>query len=74
MDLMRFVASRKTCCVIPDFQSIPTFAEVGVAGTDYKQWFGIMEPAKLPPAALGAGTQNSTTTGSADLCDSGVLS
>lgn len=34
----------------PDFPSVPTFAEVGVAGMDYEQWFGIMGPAKMPPA------------------------
>ena len=32
----------------PDFPDAPTFAEVGVSGVDYEQWFGIMGPANLP--------------------------
>ncbi len=34
----------------PDYPNVPTFAEVGVPGMDYEQWFGLMAPAKLPPA------------------------
>ena len=32
----------------PDFPNAPTFAEVGVNGVDYEQWFGIMGPANMP--------------------------
>ncbi|KQP12221.1 tripartite tricarboxylate transporter substrate binding protein [Pseudorhodoferax sp. Leaf267] len=31
-----------------DFPDVPTFAELGVPGMDYEQWFGVMGPAKLP--------------------------
>ena len=31
-----------------DFSDIPTFAELGIQGMDYEQWFGIMGPANLP--------------------------
>ncbi|MGL4229753.1 MAG: Bug family tripartite tricarboxylate transporter substrate binding protein [Casimicrobium sp.] len=31
-----------------DYPDAPTFAEIGVAGMDYEQWFGIMGPANLP--------------------------
>jgi tripartite-type tricarboxylate transporter receptor subunit TctC len=31
-----------------DFPDVPTFAELGVNGMDYEQWFGIMGPAGLP--------------------------
>ncbi len=32
----------------PDFPDVPTFAEVGIAGMDYEQWFGVLGPANLP--------------------------
>ena len=32
-----------------DYPQVPTFAELGVSGMDYEQWFGLMGPAKLPP-------------------------
>ena len=32
----------------PDFPDVPTFAEVGVNGMDYEQWFGLMGPAHMP--------------------------
>jgi tripartite-type tricarboxylate transporter receptor subunit TctC len=32
----------------PDFPEVPTFAEVGVNGMDYEQWFGILGPANMP--------------------------
>ncbi|HEX2545752.1 MAG TPA: tripartite tricarboxylate transporter substrate-binding protein, partial [Ramlibacter sp.] len=32
----------------PDFPDVPTFAEVGVKGMDYEQWFGVMGPAGMP--------------------------
>jgi tripartite-type tricarboxylate transporter receptor subunit TctC len=32
----------------PDFPDVPTFAELGVNGMNYEQWFGIMGPANLP--------------------------
>jgi tripartite-type tricarboxylate transporter receptor subunit TctC len=32
----------------PDFPNVPTFAEAGVPGMDYEQWFGLLAPAKLP--------------------------
>jgi tripartite-type tricarboxylate transporter receptor subunit TctC len=31
-----------------DFPDVPTFAEIGVNGMDYEQWFGIMGPASMP--------------------------
>ena len=34
----------------PDYPDAPTFAEVGIAGVDYEQWFGIMGPANMPKA------------------------
>jgi tripartite-type tricarboxylate transporter receptor subunit TctC len=30
-----------------DFPDVPTFAEIGVNGMDYEQWFGIMGPASM---------------------------
>ena len=35
-----------------DFPDVPTFAEVGVAGMDYEQWFGVLGPANLPRAVV----------------------
>ena len=32
----------------PDFPDVPTFAELGVNGMNYEQWFGIMGPANMP--------------------------
>ncbi len=32
----------------PDFPDAPTFAEAGIAGVDYEQWYGIMGPAGMP--------------------------
>ncbi len=32
----------------PDFPDVPTFSELGVAGMDYEQWFGVMGPANMP--------------------------
>ena len=32
----------------PDFPNAPTFAEAGITGVDYEQWFGIMGPANMP--------------------------
>ena len=31
-----------------DFPDVPTFAELGIHGMDYEQWFGILGPAQLP--------------------------
>lgn len=31
-----------------EYPDVPTFAELGVPGMDYEQWFGIMGPANLP--------------------------
>src|SRR5688572_23861208 len=31
-----------------DFPEVPTFAEIGVPGMDYEQWFGVMGPANMP--------------------------
>jgi tripartite-type tricarboxylate transporter receptor subunit TctC len=31
-----------------DFPDVPTFAEIGVNGMDYEQWFGVMGPASMP--------------------------
>jgi tripartite-type tricarboxylate transporter receptor subunit TctC len=30
-----------------DFPDVPTFAEIGINGMDYEQWFGIMGPANM---------------------------
>lgn len=32
----------------PEFPDVPTFAEVGVNGMDYEQWFGVLAPAGTP--------------------------
>jgi tripartite-type tricarboxylate transporter receptor subunit TctC len=32
----------------PDYPDVPTFAEAGMPGVEYEQWFGMMGPAKLP--------------------------
>ena len=32
----------------PDYPEVPTFAEAGMPGIEYEQWFGMMAPAKLP--------------------------
>lgn len=34
----------------PDYPNVPTFAEAGLPGLEYEQWFGMMGPAKLPTA------------------------
>jgi tripartite-type tricarboxylate transporter receptor subunit TctC len=31
-----------------DFPDVPTFAELGINGMNYEQWFGIMGPANMP--------------------------
>lgn len=31
-----------------DFPDVPTFAELGINGMDYEQWFGLMGPANMP--------------------------
>ena len=31
-----------------DYPDVPTFAELGINGMNYEQWFGIMGPANLP--------------------------
>jgi tripartite-type tricarboxylate transporter receptor subunit TctC len=36
----------------PDFPNVPTFSEVGIQGMDYEQWFGLVGPAKMPPAVV----------------------
>jgi tripartite-type tricarboxylate transporter receptor subunit TctC len=36
----------------PDYPSVPTFAEVGINGMDYEQWFGLLGPARMPPALV----------------------
>lgn len=41
----------------PDYPNVPTFAEAGLPGLEYEQWFGVMAPAKLPASiaeTLGA--------------------
>jgi tripartite-type tricarboxylate transporter receptor subunit TctC len=35
-----------------DFPDVPTFAEIGVNGMDYEQWFGIMGPASMPKSVV----------------------
>ncbi len=32
----------------PDYPDVPTFAEAGITGMDYEQWFGVLGPANLP--------------------------
>ena len=32
----------------PDYPNVPTFAEIGINGMDYEQWFGLLAPAKTP--------------------------
>ena len=32
----------------PDYPDVTTFAEAGMPGVEYEQWFGMMAPAKLP--------------------------
>ena len=32
----------------PDYPEVPTFAEAGLPGMEYEQWFGMMAPANLP--------------------------
>lgn len=32
----------------PDYPEVPTFAEAGLPGVEYEQWFGILGPAGLP--------------------------
>lgn len=34
----------------PDYPKVPTFAELGVPGMDYEQWFGVLGPANMPRA------------------------
>ncbi len=36
----------------PDYPNVPTFAEVGINGMDYEQWFGLLGPARMPPAVV----------------------
>jgi tripartite-type tricarboxylate transporter receptor subunit TctC len=35
-----------------DFADVPTFAELGINGMDYEQWFGVMGPASMPKAVV----------------------
>jgi tripartite-type tricarboxylate transporter receptor subunit TctC len=35
-----------------DFADVPTFAELGINGMDYEQWFGVMGPAGMPKAVV----------------------
>jgi tripartite-type tricarboxylate transporter receptor subunit TctC len=35
-----------------DFPDVPTFSEIGIAGMDYEQWFGILGPAGMPQAIV----------------------
>ncbi|MBC5768231.1 Bug family tripartite tricarboxylate transporter substrate binding protein [Ramlibacter albus] len=35
-----------------EYPDVPTFAELGIRGMDYEQWFGVMGPANLPPAVV----------------------
>jgi tripartite-type tricarboxylate transporter receptor subunit TctC len=36
----------------PDFPNVPTFTEIGIAGMDYEQWFGLLGPANLPQTVV----------------------
>lgn len=35
-----------------EFPEVPTFAELGIAGMDYEQWFGILGPAGMPQSVV----------------------
>ena len=35
-----------------DYPDVPTFAELGITGMDYEQWFGLMGPAQMPRAVV----------------------
>jgi tripartite-type tricarboxylate transporter receptor subunit TctC len=48
---LRFLASA-TRNRLPQFPDIPTASEVGAPGFEANTWFGILAPAKLPPAVL----------------------
>ena len=43
------VAAPKRTPILPD---VPTFAEAGMPDYQYDSWFGVMAPAKTPPAIL----------------------
>ena len=43
------LASSKRSAILPD---VPTFAEAGMPDYQYDAWFGLMAPAKTPPAIL----------------------
>lgn len=36
----------------PDFPDVPTFAELGIQGMDYEQWFGLMGPSSMPRSVV----------------------
>jgi tripartite-type tricarboxylate transporter receptor subunit TctC len=35
-----------------EFPDVPTFNEIGIAGMDYEQWFGVLGPANLPKSIV----------------------
>ena len=39
---------------LPELPDLPTFAEQGVQGMAIDSWFGVMAPARTPPAAIAA--------------------
>lgn len=36
----------------PEFPEVPTFAELGIQGMDYEQWFGLVGPASIPKGVV----------------------
>lgn len=37
-----------------EYPAVPTFAEAGITGMDYEQWFGVLGPANLPKPIVNA--------------------
>ncbi len=43
------VSGRRRSSTLPD---VPTFAEIGIGGMEFTNWFGVFGPAKMPPALV----------------------
>lgn len=46
---------------VPQLPDVPTIAEAAVPGYKYESWFGVMAPAKTPPAILAKVSQDIAT-------------
>jgi tripartite-type tricarboxylate transporter receptor subunit TctC len=57
------VTSPKRSAFVPD---LPTVAEAGVPGYEAQQWWGVLAPAKVPPAIIGKLNAEINTILSAD--------